>query len=113
MAPWLVPALKAILPHLADIIAVARPVFSSRKINASANQLELVQKQIEELQVAASQNSLNTKDLAAQLKEAISAIEHGAVSTEKSLRRAIFISFLSLGIAVVAVLAALSVLIWR
>ncbi len=48
MPAWLIPALKAALPHIATIISAAAPVFT-RKADA-ANQALLLQQQITELQ---------------------------------------------------------------
>jgi hypothetical protein len=36
MAGWLVPALKAVLPHVGTIIAAAGPVFTKRAVDPAA-----------------------------------------------------------------------------
>jgi len=36
MAGWLIPALKAVLPHVGDIVAAAKPVFTKKKPEAGA-----------------------------------------------------------------------------
>ena len=74
MAGWLIPALKAVLPHVGDIISVASPVFTRKKADA-ANQAALLQQQIGELQAAASQNAANIRELAAQLQSSVAALE--------------------------------------
>ena len=74
MAGWLIPALKAVLPHVGDIISVAGPVFTKKKPDA-VNQTALLQQQVSELQAAAAQNAANIKALAAQLKISIVALE--------------------------------------
>ncbi len=63
MAAWFLPALKAVLPHVGAILAVAKPVFT-RKSPETANQAQLLQQQIGELQSAAAQNADNIKALA-------------------------------------------------
>ena len=86
MAIWLVPALKAILPHIGTILSVAVPVFTRKKADAEANQA-LLQQQITELQLAASQNALHIKELAAQLQHTVAALEQAAIITESRPRR--------------------------
>jgi hypothetical protein len=108
MAAWLIPALKAVLPHIATIISAAAPVFT-RKSDA-ANQT-LLQQQITELQSAASQNAAHIRELAAQLQSTVAALEQAAAIAEARLRRAILlwvaataVSAVSLGIALVLIL---------
>jgi hypothetical protein len=104
MAAWLVPALKAVLPHIGTIISAAAPVFTRKSADA-ANQA-LLQQQIIELQSAASQNAEHIRELAAQLQSTLAALEQGAAIAEAKLRRAILlcvaataVSAISLGIA--------------
>ena len=89
MPAWLLPALKAALPHIATIISAAAPVFT-RKADA-ANQALLLQQQITELQSAASQNAAHIKELAEQLQSTMAALEQAASIAETKLRRAIFV----------------------
>jgi hypothetical protein len=109
MAAWLIPALKAVLPHIGTIIAAAAPVFT-RKSTDAANQA-LQQQQITELQSAASQNAKHIKELAAQLQSTVAALEQGAAIAEAKLRRVVLlcvaataVSAVSLGIALVLIL---------
>ena len=87
MAAWLIPALKAVLPHVGSIISAATPVFTNRKADAAANQALLLQQQIAELQSAASQNAAHVKELAAQLESTVTALEQGASLAEARIRR--------------------------
>jgi multidrug resistance efflux pump len=92
MAAWLIPALKqlaAVLPHVGMIISAATPVFTKKKVDAAANQMQLLQEQIGELQAAASQNSAHIKELAAQLQSTVAALEEAAALAEAKLRRAL------------------------
>ena len=108
---WLVPAVKVILPYLSSIIAAALPVFTTRKNDeAAAAQAQLLQKQITELQSAASQNAVHIKELAEQLQKTVAALEQGASLAESRFRRttalyigalvvsciALFVSFIAL-----------------
>ena len=87
MAAWLLPALKAVLPHVATIISAAAPVFTKKKAEAIANQSLLLQQQIAELQTAAAQNATHIKELAAQLQSTVAALEQAASIAESKLHR--------------------------
>jgi len=111
MAAWLVPALKAVLPHVGTIISMAAPVFT-RKSAQAANEAQLMQQQIAELQGAATQNADNIKALAMQLQETLAALHQAAAIAETRLRRAfllrlvaVALSALTLGVALYLILA--------
>src|ERR1700704_22528 len=101
MPAWLIPALKAALPHIATIISAAAPVFT-RKADA-ANQALLLQQQITELQSAASQNAAHIKELAAELQSTV------AIADAKLRRALLFcvtsaiLSAIAIGIALVLI----------
>jgi hypothetical protein len=110
MAGWLIPALKAVLPHVGDIVAAAKPVFTKKKPEAGAPGGE-AQQQIAELQAAVSQNAEHVRELAAQLQSTVSAIEKGAEIAESRLRRAVLfcavavaLSLFALGLALIGLL---------
>jgi uncharacterized protein YlxW (UPF0749 family) len=110
MPAWLIPALKAALPHIATIISAAAPVFTRKNTDAAANQALLLQQQITELQSAASQNAAHIKELAEQLQSTVAALEEAASIAEAKLRRALLLcvaavvlSAVSLGIALVLI----------
>jgi hypothetical protein len=109
MAGWLIPALKAVLPHVGDIVAAAKPVFTKKKPEAGAPGGEA--QQIAELQAAVSQNAEHVRELAAQLQSTVTAIEKGAEVAESRLRRAVLfcavavaLSLFALGVAVIGLL---------
>jgi len=106
MASWLIPALKAVLPHVGDIVAAAKPVFTKKKPEAGAPGGEA--QQIAELQAAVSQNAEHVRELAAQLQSTVTAIEKGAEIAESRLRRAVLfcavavaLSLFALGVALI------------
>lgn len=106
MAPWLIPALKAALPHIGSILSAAMPVFTKKNPDADADRA-LLQQQIAELQTAASQNTAHIKELAAQLQTTIAALEGAAAATLARNQRifllclmAVLVSVVSLSIAV-------------
>ncbi len=112
MAGWLIPALKAVLPHVGDIVAAAKPAFTRRKAEAPQAAGALVEQQIAELQAAASQNSAHIKELAAQLQSTVAALELAAQLAQTRLRRALIVcalaagfSFAALGVALFTLLA--------
>src|SRR5713226_3255738 len=110
MPAWLIPALKAALPHIGTIISAAAPVFTRKSADAVANHTLLLQQQITELQSAASQNAAHIKELAAQLQSTVTALEQAASIAQARLRGALWlcaasvvISAVSIGIALVLI----------
>ena len=107
MAGWLLPALKAVLPHVGDILAAAKPVFTRKRPESGEQAVQ----QIAELQAAATQNAEHIRELAAQLQSTVAALEKAAEVADARLRRAIVfcavavaVSLFSLGVALVALL---------
>lgn len=107
MAAWLIPALKAVLPHVGTIVSAAAPVFTKKADPAAANQTLLLQQQITELQAAASQNAAHVRELAEQLQSTVAALEQGATLAEARLRRAMVFCAAAIGVSAVALIAAL------
>jgi len=112
MAAWFLPALKAVLPHVGTILAVAKPVFTKKTAEA-ANQAQLLQQQIGELQSAAAQNADNIKALAEQLQGAVSALHQAAAIAETRLRRAYVLCILAISLSAITLALALSVIMGR
>ena len=110
MAVWLVPALKAILPHIGTILSVAVPVFTKKNLDVEANQALLLQ-QITELQSAASQNALNIKELAAQLQSTVAALETAASIAEARLQRIFLVCIVALILSLTSFSAAVYIVI--
>ena len=102
MPSWLIPALKAVLPHVGTIVDAAKPVFTRKKTEAADVQLQ----QIAELQAAASQNAENLKELAQQLQNTVAALEQSATLAESRLRRATVSSAIAVSISIAALLLA-------
>lgn len=110
MASWLIPALKAVLPHVGDIVSSALPVFTRKKAEAVPVPGDLLQQQIAELQAAAAQNAGHIKELAAQLQSTVAALEQGAALAEARLRRAVVMCAVAMAISVVSLFVALAAL---
>jgi len=104
MPAWLLPALKAALPHIATIISAAAPVFTRKNADAAA---------ITELQSAASQNAANIKELAEQLQSTVAALEEAASIAEAKLRRALLLSVVSAVLSAIAIGIALVLIFGR
>lgn len=104
MSPWILPAVKAILPHVSTIITAAAPVFKTRKIDEeAATQAGLLQQQITELQSAVSQNDGHIKELAEQLKNTVSSLEQGAMTAEARFTRTTTLCALTMAMSAVAI----------
>lgn len=107
MASWLIPALKAILPHVKDIYDAAAPAFTRKKAGALPDPTPLLQQQVSELQAAAAQNTAHVKELAAQLQSTVTALQEAAAVAEGRLRRVTIIAALAAAFALSALLVAL------
>ncbi len=111
MAAWLIPALKAVLPHIGTIISATSPVFTKKKVEAAPNQTALLQQQITELQAAASQNTAHIKELASQLQSTVAALEQAAEAAEARIHRALMLCLAAtIGSAIALCVAVLLVL---
>jgi hypothetical protein len=102
MAGWLTVALKAVIPHVGDILSAAKPAFTKKKPEVAANPPDLVQQQITELQAAVSQQAAHVKELAAQLENTVVALEKAAEVAEARLRRVLVFTALSAAFSVAA-----------
>ena len=111
MAPWLIPALKAVLPHVGAIISAASPVFTKKRTDANADKTALLQQQVSELQSAVSQNAANIKELAAQLQSTVAALEQAALTAEANLRRTRLLCVASVIFSAIALFAALFIIV--
>lgn len=111
MAPWILPVLKAVLPHVKTIYDTASPVFTKKRADASPDAAGLLQQQIAELQAAAAQNAANVKELAAQLQSTVTALEQAAALAEHRLRRATIIAAVAGAFSACALLLALVTLL--
>lgn len=106
MAPWILPALKAVLPHVKTIYDTAAPVFTRKKADAVPDPTALLQQQIAELQNAAAQNTAHVKELAAQLQSTVAALQEAAALAESRMRRVTIIAALAVAFSLAALLIA-------
>lgn len=101
MAVWL-PALKAILPYVTQIVTAAIPAFTKKNDRGESH--EIINNQISELQDAVTHNAESTKILAIQLQQAISGIDAGATRIGKEIRATRRLSILAIGISILAII---------
>lgn len=104
----IVPILKALLPHVAQIATVAIPAFTKKPAVAKID--PVVAQQIEELQSAATKNAESIHVLAEKLQLTIQGIEQGAEKIQRDmakLRTLLILSWLVSGGAVVIAIIAL------
>ncbi len=113
MPVWFIPALKAVLPHIGTIVSAAAPAFTRKSADAVANQTMLLQQQITELQVAASENDAHIKELAAQIQDTVEALEKGASLAERRHQRILVLSIAATVLSVTSLCTALFILVAR
>jgi multidrug resistance efflux pump len=113
MASWLIPALKAVLPHVKTIYDTAAPVFTKKKADAAPDATPLMQQQIAELQSAAAQNTAHVKELAAQLQSTVAALQEAASLAEHRLRRVTILAAVAGALSLVALAVALAAVALR
>jgi hypothetical protein len=96
-------------PYLADIVMVARPLFTRNK---SGEQVpDIVVQQITELQNAATQNAETARLIATEMQKTIDALQTSALLLERQLRIARWLAGGALGIALVALVLAVIALV--
>jgi len=107
MATWLIPALKAVLPHIGTIISATAPAFTKKGSAPTTDQTHLLQQQISELQTAASQNATHVKELAEQLQSTVAAIEQAASVATSNQQRALQLSLAAIALSAISLCAVL------
>lgn len=108
--PWLAVG-KLVLANLDTIIGVVKPVFTRKKVEVLPNQTDLLNVQIAELQAAASGNAEQITQLAAQLKEVVTAVEQAATSaaSERKILRSLCLAAIAISaISLAAVVASIA-----
>ncbi|HET9473914.1 MAG TPA: hypothetical protein VFO82_08475 [Steroidobacteraceae bacterium] len=102
--PWLAVG-SLVLSNLDKIMAVVRPGFTRRPIEAPGNQTDLLNQQIAELQAAAAANAEQIRALASQLKDVVAALEQAGTdaAAERAATRRLAAVALAIGTAGFAV----------
>ncbi len=110
--PWLAVG-KLVLDNLDSIVGVVRPAFTRKKVEALPSQTDLLNQQIAELQAAASGNAEQIKQLAAQLKEVVAALEEAASNAESERQKLARRRLVAMAISVVSIIAVTAWIIVR
>jgi hypothetical protein len=113
MPAWLIPALKAVLPHVGTIVSAATPAFTKKNAEAAPNQTRLLQQQITELQAAASENDGHIKALAAQVKNTVEVLEKAAALADGRHQRTLILCIAAVVLSVVSLGTVLFMLLAR
>jgi len=96
MPSWLLPVIKAVLPHVGTIVSATRPMFTRKEAATASGDAALLQQQIAELQAAASDNDAHIRDLAAQIRTTVEALEKLAAQADARHRRMLALCLLAL-----------------
>lgn len=110
--PWLAVG-KLVLSNLDTIIDVVKPAFTRKKIEAVPNQTELLNQQIAELQAASSNNAEQIKELAAQLKQMVTALEEAALTVAAERKKTRILSVIAVTVSIIAIITATASLVAR
>lgn len=105
MASWIIPALKAVLPHVGTIVSAAKPMFTKPRYEAATegfSEHAPVEQQIAELQAVAAQNDAHIRELAQQLQSTVSALQEAAQIADAKAQRMTRICYTAMGISVIA-----------
>ncbi len=114
MAPWIIPALKAVLPHVGTIVSAAKPIFTKPRPEAGGPSPNAsVPQQIAELQEVAARNDAHIRELAQQLQSTVAALQEAALAADAKAQRLQRICVASMGISVIAACVSLLLLLNR
>ena len=105
--PWLTVG-KLVLDNLDTIVGVVKPAFTRKKVDSPASQTDLLNQQIAELQTASSNNAEQIKELAAQLKQVVTALEQAALEAAAERARMRRLSLAAIVLSVMAIIAAVA-----
>lgn len=110
--PWLSVG-KLVLTNLDTIVGVVKPAFTRKKVEGMPGQTDLLNQQITELQAAATGNAEQIKQVAAQLKEVVTAVEQLAASAAAERARLRKLCLAAVMISMAAMVAAVASILLR
>ncbi|HZI28503.1 MAG TPA: hypothetical protein VFD64_10110 [Gemmatimonadaceae bacterium] len=110
--PWLAVG-QLVLTNLDTIIGVVKPAFTRKKVEGLPSQADLLNQQILELQAAASSNADQIRQLAAQLKEVIAALEQAARSAQSERQNLRRLCLVATAISLMSIVAVIALIIAR
>ena len=100
MAVQFLPIIKAVAPYIAQVATAAIPAFTSKPEVVKTDQV--VAKQIQELQAAATQNAQSIHMLAEKLQQAIQSLERAGQDAQRQISTYKVIIAASLGLSAVS-----------
>jgi TolA-binding protein len=109
MAVQFLPIIKAVAPYIAQVATAAIPAFTSRPEAAKTDQV--VARQIQELQEAATQNAQSIHVLAEKLQQAIQSIESAGQDAQRQISTYKLVIAGSLGLSAVSLAICIYILI--
>jgi uncharacterized protein YlxW (UPF0749 family) len=110
--PWLAVG-QLVLNNLDTIIGVVKPAFTRKKVEALPSQTDLLNQQISELQAAASSNADQIKQLAAQLKDVVAALEQAAMNAQVEREKLRRLCLVAMAISLVSIVAVILLMVVR
>ena len=110
--PWLAVG-QLVLTNLDTIIGVVKPAFTRKKVEGLPSQTDLLNQQILELQAAASSNADQIRQLAAQLKEVVAALELAARSAQSERQELRRLCLVAMAISLISLVAVIALIIVR
>jgi hypothetical protein len=108
--PWLAVG-QLVLGNLDTIIGVVRPAFTRKKVEALPSQTDLLNQQISELQAAASSNADQIRQLAAQLKDVVAALEQAAMNAQSERKRLRRLCLFAMAISLVSMVGVIALIL--
>jgi len=109
MAVQFLSIIKAVAPYIAQVATAAIPAFTSKPEAAKSDQV--VAKQIQELQEAATQNAQSIHILAEKLQQAIQSIESAGQDAQRQISSYKVMIAGSLGLSAVSLAICIYILI--
>ena len=110
--PWLAVG-KLVLANLDTLVGMAKPLFTSRQAGSVASQAELLNQQIAELQAASSTNAEQIRELAAQLKQLVTALDQAALAATEERDKMRKLSIAAISVSLVSLGAVLVLFLMR
>lgn len=102
---------KLVLANLDTIVGVAKPLFTRNKPDSQPTEADLVGQQIAELQAASSGNAERIRDLAAQLKQVVTALDEAALAAAREREKARRLAIAAIAISVLSLIAVIVLLV--
>jgi hypothetical protein len=110
--PWLAVG-KLVLGNLDTIIGVVRPAFTRKKVEALPSETNLLNQQISELQAAASSNADQIRQLAAQFKDVVAALEQAALNAQSDREKLRRLCLVAMAISLVSIVGVIALILMR